>query len=220
MISAPVARAVSCSWLRDAWPHEACARVGAERRERLAEHPVGAGSLAGRMQRLVAAGASITHRPQNAWGHGGTARGTADSGSIIHWAHQLARSDEPIPVAEPATHPSSGSDTDATPKSTTAPICNLAREHWAINPIDRDRRSRSRVPPVGAQLDETAHVDLTGAAAMKSPTRANQTEAVNHIRHLFQKTWRRTSARAVERRTGCRVLAFIGRNQLEPNNAA
>ena len=109
--------------------------------ERVAEHPIGAAVASGR---YAAAGCSAGRhhlRPR----HGETARATAHSASINDLAHQLARSDEPIPVAAPERHPSSGSDADATPESTTALTFNLAREHLAINPIDADRRCRSRV---------------------------------------------------------------------------
>ncbi len=81
---------------------------------------------------------------------------------LTNWLGPTSRSRSLRP--EGTHHPKA--TPDATPESTTTPMCNLAREHRAINPIDRDRRRRSRVRPAGAQLDEPAHVDLTGAGAI------------------------------------------------------
>jgi Na+-translocating membrane potential-generating system (MpsC) len=55
--------------------------------------------------------------------------------------------------------------------------------------------------------------------AEKSLARADQTEAVNHIRHLFQQTMEADFREAVERLTGRRVLAFISRNHIDPDIA-
>jgi uncharacterized protein YbcI len=56
--------------------------------------------------------------------------------------------------------------------------------------------------------------------AEKSLTRTNQTEAVNHIRHLFQETMAADFREAVERLTGRKLLAFISGNHLDPDIAA
>ena len=56
--------------------------------------------------------------------------------------------------------------------------------------------------------------------AEKSLTRTNQTEAVDHIRHLFQEAMEADFREAVERLTGRKVLAFIGGNHIEPDIAA
>ena len=56
--------------------------------------------------------------------------------------------------------------------------------------------------------------------AEKSLTRTNQTEAVDHIRHLFQETMESAFREAVERLTGRKVLAFISGNHIEPDIAA
>ncbi len=48
----------------------------------------------------------------------------------------------------------------------------------------------------------------------------HQSEAVNHIRHLFQETMQTEFQAAVERLTGRRVVAFISGNNLDPDVAA
>ena len=55
--------------------------------------------------------------------------------------------------------------------------------------------------------------------AEKSLARADKTEAVNHIRHLFQQTMEADFREAVERLTGRRVLAFISGNHIDPDIA-
>lgn len=56
--------------------------------------------------------------------------------------------------------------------------------------------------------------------AEKSLTRNNQSEAVGHLRHLFQETMEADFREAVERLTGREVLAFISGNHIEPDIAA
>jgi uncharacterized protein YbcI len=56
--------------------------------------------------------------------------------------------------------------------------------------------------------------------AEKSLSRTRQTEAVDHIRHLFQATMEADFRGAVERLTGRKVLAFISGNHIEPDIAA
>lgn len=56
--------------------------------------------------------------------------------------------------------------------------------------------------------------------AEKSLTRNNQSDAVDHIRHLFQKTMEADFREAVERLTGRKVLAFISGNHIDPDIAA
>ena len=56
--------------------------------------------------------------------------------------------------------------------------------------------------------------------AERSLTRANQTDAVDHIRHLFQGTMEADFREAIERLTGRKVLAFIGGNHIDPDVAA
>ena len=56
--------------------------------------------------------------------------------------------------------------------------------------------------------------------AEKSLTRAGQTDAVDHIRHLFQETMEADFREAVERLTGRKVLAFISGNHIDPDIAA
>ena len=56
--------------------------------------------------------------------------------------------------------------------------------------------------------------------AEKTLTRNNQTDAVDHIRHLFQETMESDFREAVERLTGRKVLAFISGNNLDPDIAA
>jgi uncharacterized protein YbcI len=56
--------------------------------------------------------------------------------------------------------------------------------------------------------------------AEKSLTRADQTEALDHIRHLFQQAMEADFREAVERLTGRRVLAFISGNHIDPDIAA
>ena len=56
--------------------------------------------------------------------------------------------------------------------------------------------------------------------AEKSLTRTDKTDAVNHIRHLFQETMEADFRQAVERLTGRKVLAFISGNHIDPDIAA
>ena len=56
--------------------------------------------------------------------------------------------------------------------------------------------------------------------AEKSLTETHQTDAVTHMRHLFQNTMEADFRAAVERLTGRRVLAFISGNHVEPDIAA
>jgi uncharacterized protein YbcI len=56
--------------------------------------------------------------------------------------------------------------------------------------------------------------------AEKSLCRTNQTDAVDHIRHLFQETMEAEFRDAVERLTGRKVLAFISGNHVDPDIAA
>jgi uncharacterized protein YbcI len=59
---------------------------------------------------------------------------------------------------------------------------------------------------------------LTHAERMLNESK--QGEAVNHIRHLFQKTMELDFTEAVERLTGRQVVAFISGNSLDPDIAA
>jgi uncharacterized protein YbcI len=70
----------------------------------------------------------------------------------------------------------------------------------------------------GHVLVTLMHEVLTPAE--KSLSRTNQTEAVDRIRHLFQKTMEVDFREAVERLTGRKVLAFVSGNQIEPDIAA
>jgi uncharacterized protein YbcI len=56
--------------------------------------------------------------------------------------------------------------------------------------------------------------------AEQSLIRAEQAEAVNQVRHLFQETMATDFRGAVERLTGRRVLAFISGNHIDPDIAA
>ena len=56
--------------------------------------------------------------------------------------------------------------------------------------------------------------------AEKTLTRNSQTDAVDHIRHLFQETMEADFREAVERLTGRKVLAFISGNHIDPDIAA
>ncbi len=56
--------------------------------------------------------------------------------------------------------------------------------------------------------------------AEKSLTETGQTDAVDHIRHLFQETMEADFREAVERLTGRKVLAFISGNHIDPDIAA
>jgi uncharacterized protein YbcI len=70
----------------------------------------------------------------------------------------------------------------------------------------------------GHVLVTLMHEVLTPAE--KSLTRKSQTDAVDHIRHLFQETMGADFREAVERLTGRKVLAFISGNHLDPDIAA
>ena len=56
--------------------------------------------------------------------------------------------------------------------------------------------------------------------AERTLIRTDRTDAVNHIRHVFQETMEGEFRAAVERLTGRKVLAFISGNHLEPDIAA
>ncbi len=56
--------------------------------------------------------------------------------------------------------------------------------------------------------------------AEKTLARNNQTEAVDHIRHLLQETMEPDFREAVERLTRRKVLAFISGNHIDPDIAA
>lgn len=56
--------------------------------------------------------------------------------------------------------------------------------------------------------------------AEKSLTQAEYTDAVNHMRHLFQGTMETDFRAAVERLSGRKVLAFISGNHVDPDIAA
>ena len=56
--------------------------------------------------------------------------------------------------------------------------------------------------------------------AEKTLIQANQADAVDQIRHLFQKTMEADFREAVERLTGRKVLAFISGNHIGPDIAA
>lgn len=56
--------------------------------------------------------------------------------------------------------------------------------------------------------------------AERTLNEANQGEAVNQMRHLFQATMEPDFQEAVERLTGRKVVAFISGNNLEPDIAA
>jgi uncharacterized protein YbcI len=56
--------------------------------------------------------------------------------------------------------------------------------------------------------------------AERTLTRTDRTDAVKHIRHLFQETMETEFRLAVERLTGRKMLAFISGNHLEPDIAA
>jgi uncharacterized protein YbcI len=56
--------------------------------------------------------------------------------------------------------------------------------------------------------------------AEKSLAEAQHTDAVSHMRHLFQETMESDFRAAVERLTGRRVLAFISGNHANPDIAA
>jgi uncharacterized protein YbcI len=70
----------------------------------------------------------------------------------------------------------------------------------------------------GNVLVTLMHELLTHAG--KSLTQTGQTEAVDHIRHLFQDTMEADFREAVERLTGRKVLAFISGNHVDPDIAA
>ena len=56
--------------------------------------------------------------------------------------------------------------------------------------------------------------------AEKSVTQTGRIDAINHIRHLFQKTMEAEFREAVERLTGREVLALIGGNHIDSDVAA
>jgi uncharacterized protein YbcI len=70
----------------------------------------------------------------------------------------------------------------------------------------------------GNVLVTLMHEVLTHAE--KSLTKTGRTEAVDHIRRLFQGTMQADFREAVERLTGRNVLAFISGNHIDPDIAA
>jgi uncharacterized protein YbcI len=56
--------------------------------------------------------------------------------------------------------------------------------------------------------------------AEKSLARTHESDAVSHIRHVFQEKMEADFREAVERFTGRKVLAFISGNHLDPDIAA
>ena len=56
--------------------------------------------------------------------------------------------------------------------------------------------------------------------AEKSLAAADQEDAVNHMRHLFQKSMEADFVAAVERLTGVKVVAFISGNHVDPDIAS
>jgi uncharacterized protein YbcI len=70
----------------------------------------------------------------------------------------------------------------------------------------------------GNVLVTLMHDVLTNAE--RSLGRTDRTDAVNHIRHLFQETMEGEFREAVERLTGRKVLAFISGNHVEPDITA
>jgi uncharacterized protein YbcI len=56
--------------------------------------------------------------------------------------------------------------------------------------------------------------------AEKALARTHRSDAVNHIRQLFQATMEADFRAAVERLTGRRVVAFISGNHIDPDVAA
>ena len=70
----------------------------------------------------------------------------------------------------------------------------------------------------GNVLVTLMHEVLTHAE--KSLVQTGQSEAVGHIRHLFQDTMEAEFREAVERITGRKVLAFISGHHVDPDIAA
>ena len=56
--------------------------------------------------------------------------------------------------------------------------------------------------------------------AEKTLARSDKAEAVIQMRHLFQETMEADFTAAVERLTGCKVVAFISGNHVNPDVAA
>ena len=94
----------------------------------------------------------------------------------------------------------------------TSALVGIQTEH-----LGRGPRSASSFH-YGHVLVTLMHDVLT--LAEKTLTRNNQTDAVDHIRHLFQETMEADFREAVERLTGRKVLAFIGGNHIDPDIAA
>ncbi len=94
----------------------------------------------------------------------------------------------------------------------TSALVGIHTEHLGRGP------KRASTFHYGHVLVTLMHDVLTPAE--KSLTRTNQTEAVDHIRHLFQETMEADFREAVERLTGRKVLAFISGNHLDPDIAA
>ena len=94
----------------------------------------------------------------------------------------------------------------------TSALVGIQTEH-----LGRGPRSASTFYQ-GHVLVTLMHDVLTPAE--KSLTRNNQSDAVDHIRHLFQKTMEADFREAVERLTGRKVLAFISGNHIDPDIAA
>ncbi len=94
----------------------------------------------------------------------------------------------------------------------TSALVGIHTEH-----LGRGPRSASTFH-YGHILVTLMHEVLTPAE--RTLARANQAEAVDHIRHLFQETMEADFRQAVERLTGRKVLAFISGNHIDPDIAA
>lgn len=122
------------------------------------------------------------------------------------------RSDGPGPDARSPTAdqgPLRGGELNA---AITSALVGIQTEY-----LGRGPRSASTFH-YGHVLVTLMHDVLTPAE--KSLTRTNRTDAVDHIRHLFQQTMEDEFREAVERLTGRKVLAFISGNHLDPDIAA
>jgi uncharacterized protein YbcI len=121
-------------------------------------------------------------------------------------------SDSPFPVARslvPDQALPKGGELNA---AITSALVGIHTEYLGRGP------RRASTFHYGNVLVTLMHDVLTPAE--KSLTRTNQTEAVDHIRHLFQETMAADFRAAVERLTGRKVLAFISGNHLDPDIAA
>ena len=118
-------------------------------------------------------------------------------------------SDGPAAAAVRPQSPLKGGELNA---AITSALVGIHTEH-----LGRGPRSASTFH-YGHVVVTLMHEVLTPAE--KSLTRNNQSEAVNHIRHLFQETMEADFGEAVERLTGRKVLAFISGNHIDPDIAA